>query len=97
MKTTITLLLAGILASSGAHAWGKKEQGALIGAASVLIYQEATKEKEVIYDDNSVAYLSGNDEIQRAYRQGVQQREREKLEKLKQEAYQCGRYPDLCK
>jgi len=111
MRKLITLaaIVSSLTVSASVHAWGDREQGILTGIVGAVVIKEVFG--HYAGDDTNYPtqyYTSGNNgrfpefrcsgsEVDCAYERGVYDRKRQEWEEMKQEAYECGRYPSRCR
>lgn len=108
MKTVIAAVIATSIAltANPANALSDKQEGALIGIGSLLLFQNiaARNSGPMSYPQDTWGNTSSRgqfppfrcsgSEVDCAYERGVYERKLQEWEDMKQEAYLCGRYPD---
>ncbi len=103
MKTFIISLVAVLsLGSMQAKAIGNTEAGVLYGIFGTVILQEVlNKEDGQYYPQNPNGdfppFRCSGDSVTCSYQRGKWERERIEWQKAKDQAYECGRYPEKCK
>ena len=91
-----------ILGSNQSKAIGSTEAGVLYGIFGTLILQKvANKEDDSQYypenpNGDFPPFRCSGDSVTCSYQRGRWERERIEWQKAKDQAYQCGRYPEKC-
>lgn len=91
-----------ILGSNQSKAIGSTEAGVLYGIFGTLILQKvANKEDDSQYypenpNGDFPPFRCSGDSVTCSYQRGKWERERIEWQKAKDQAYQCGRYPEKC-
>jgi len=107
MKFSALVLTGSLLfasTSSQADEWlSDKQEGAIYGAAGVLLLQNFARNRgyvsggyPIVTYPSSPGYYPPADPTQRAYEEGVRDRQRMEQQERANRAYNCGRYGTDC-
>ena len=98
MKKVILLVIAMTMIPMSAMAdLSKRDKSLLYGIAGTLMFQHIYKNRNGNSRHEQPHHPHrNNDQIDNAYREGVEDRRRQELEQKRYYAYQCGRYGSFC-
>lgn len=103
MKSITLAVVAAILMfeSNPSKALGSTETGLLYGVVGTVILQDLLRKEDVQYypsnpEGDFPPFRCSGDSVSCSYQRGKWERERIEWQKAKDQAYQCGRYPEKC-